>query len=688
MDAKAVAIQSRDRRSRAADDPNNLRSQSRQRRPLSRNKEFLDQVFRGRSLRTRSVHGMWWVLPAVLAVVSATPGQASDRWETLGDRCQLQNHTFRPIDPQSTADMLSAARDCLNRAEEHLRTKPAAEQAAWRKKLRIEQLSRALSVSRPDLDRAGRFAAPLFATDVGLEVPAFVDLRRALDPLQQRLRIVQSAGLAEAEFKQRLVALERLLSTAGNHPDTLAIGAHLDWLSAAGQASELVETVADAFQLPNVMLEVSRSVVESRLMGISQDVDETEFVSMMIQGAHVSGEARFQAQVTPKLADDAERAEIELRISGEVTAPNNVAVRRPVVIYTSSTADVEATTRVYWDGRKLVAKPTSVTADTRSQIHNAELLRRSGRNRRWLNSSGGLISRLAISRAESQKSLAEYDASRRMEKRIGEQIDEYVDEKLSAWNEQMSQSLINPLTRWGDFPNLQARARDDRLILEVTRFGAGGLAAADAPSWPPIEGILALSIHETALPSFVTPSAAGARWTDQRFAEIQKQLLGVNSYEFRLGLHPRWEVVLDSQRPVATRIGQNGVRFEFNVTEWVLAGTRYAYPFRVAAQYRLEPTTTVLRLERQGPVELIWTGGPTEHPSAPEESRLGQFLRDTFSGFFLAEAYADGLQTPAGGDWAAASQLQLSRVELQPGWLRMTFGRQVEVFTSSSEQLR
>ena len=253
------------------------------------------------------------------------------------------------------------------------------------------------------------------------------------------------------------------------------------------------------------------------------------------------------------------------------------------------------------------------------------MLRRSDRRRRLPSPGARFITRFARSQAERQKADAEREASWQTEQRIAEQINELVTEKLDELNGQVEKSLVAPLTRLGVLPQISARNRGSQVRRDIVKTGIGGLSAPQPPAWEPLDGLLALHIHETAITNFLRPSAAGARWSDQQFAKIQKQLLGDNSYEFRVGLHPRWEVVMDSERPVAASISDQSIRFEFNVRELTLANQSYPFPFCVAARYRVQPTTTVLHLERLDDVELMWTGPRPRQSWAFQFKSSGEF---------------------------------------------------------------
>ena len=611
----------------------------------------------------------------IIAALLPTALAAGANWHALASRARQQLDLFQPIDSQALINNRASAQRGLADVQEFLQQLEPVERASWRQKLQLDQLAETLSLAQPNPDQMRSLSVRFYQSDAGLEDQPFVNLRAALDRYESSLRIPRSPELARAEYTRRITAIADLLEQETNQPDAVTLDGHLAWLSAANQVPAFVEALRRDFAHPNVLLEASRATIASQLSGINEDVDQTEFVSTTILGAEISGEARFQASVTPAIASDTSQAEVEIQISGHVSAPNNVVVRRPVVLYTSSTADVQARKRIYWKDMRLEARPTTVEAVTCSQINDVQMLRRVERGGRWPNPAGRLITRLARTRAERQKADAEREASWQTQERIAEHINEYVGEKLEEWNGQVKRSLVAPLTRLGVLPKIQARTSDSHLFLEIKKTGAGGLAAPQLPTRGPSDALLAVHIHETALTNFLTPSAAGARWTDRQFADIQKQLLGDNSYEFRIGLHPRWEVVLDSQRPLTVSIGDQSVRFEFNMRELTLAGQSYPYPFCVAARYRIQPTTTVMRLDRLNELELTWTGSAAQQPTGGDLEHLSQFVRQTFSGFFMQEAYTDGLETPAGGDWSAVSGLKLRHVDLEPGWLCLAFDR-------------
>ena len=616
---------------------------------------------------------------SLLVVTAATLKADGANFKSLASQARQESDRFQAIDPRTVAEHRQTARLRLAEVEQFLQQGDVESAAlgSWREVLQLDKLAKLLDVAEPDPDRLRSLVVGFYRSEEGLEDKPLIELRAALNRYEQSLRIPQSPEKARAEYERRLAAVAELLEPGTGRLDAVAIDGHLEWLAAANQAPEFIRAVRREFAYPNVMLIASRSTLAAQLAGVSQDVDQTQFVSTTILGAEVSGDARFQATVTPEIVSDTPHAEVEIQISGRVTAPNSVAVRRPVILYTSSTSEVTARKRIYWKGLRLEAGPTTVNATTCSQINDVQMLRQSERRLRLPTPGGRLITRLARSQAERQRADAESEASWQTEQRIAEQINELVAEKLTELNSQVEQAFVAPLTRLGALPQIQTRNIGSQVRLDISKPGVGGLSAPHVPSGKPLDGLLTLQIHETAISNFLRPVAAGARWSDRQFAKLQKQLLGDNSYEFRIGLHPRWEVVMDSQRPVAAQIRDQSIRFEFNVRELSLADESYRYPFSVAARYRITPTTTVLRLDRLDDVELTWTGAGAHQPAADHDA-LDEFLRQTFTGFFLPTAYTDGLETPTGGDWNAMSDLELRQVDLEAGWLRLAFDRAEE----------
>jgi hypothetical protein len=342
-----------------------------------------------------------------------------------------------------------------------------------------------------------------------------------------------------------------------------------------------------------------------------------------------------------------------------------------VTIYSRSRTDFQASANVYLDGWQLRGQPTSISARTSTVFEGAEPLGRSGPLR------SRVLTSAALRRANRVRELSETQASTIAESQIAQQIAQQIDQQLgdhlARANNEIRQSLLAPLARFDMLPRIDTASTESQLQVKLTRGTPGNVSADDFPPWRDLSDDIDVAIHETVLTALLFPMCGGAKWSDKKFAEIQRQALGENDYELRIGAHPRWAVVLDPWRPLSAQIDHRGVQFCIQVTELHTDDAHYSFPFRVEARYTMVPTTTA-KLSRLGPVHFAWT--TSSRPAPEDEVRVREFALRKFSGFFLDEAYLDGLNAPAGGAWGSASRLANARVDFADGWMRLVFTRQ------------
>ena len=357
-----------------------------------------------------------------------------------------------------------------------------------------------------------------------------------------------------------------------------------------------------------------------------------------------------------------------------INAPNNVAVQDPVVVYTSVQTSFSASKQIFWEGRKLYLGPTSVSCQTQSAITGIEVTRqRIVPLRGRPGPINRIIERAAWRRAEQQRPQGEAAASRLAESRVAESFNSQVGELVEKLNGQVEDYVTQPLLQTGMMPTIDAIIKPEAICVSMLRKGAGGLAGTKRPDWRINKDDFALHLHESALTSFIRKSAGGAVWTDREFAELQRALIGTNSYELRIGLHQRWQVTLDWARPLSTRFDKDSITIQVNVERLRIEQEEFNYPFSVEATYKFDTRPPSLGIVRVGDLRFEWTSAV--RPEAGQEEMLASFIRRKFSGFLHEELYLDGLKAPVGGGlWGTLGRYRANHAASKQGWVLITFG--------------
>jgi hypothetical protein len=502
------------------------------------------------------------------------------------------------------------------------------------------------------------------------EVQTTIRLRELLDEYSEILRVLSLPDI-ESEIRRRQTAVQEILASP-KRVDSVRLGEHVDWLALVGRPHSLT-SVQQQHNLPNIAVDIPKSVVKERIKQFNQEVTQSQYVSNVVAGTPISGVAHTTGTATAQLLPNESTAGFRVHLQGTINAPNNVAVQDPVVVYTSGQTSFSASKQIVWEGRKLDLGPTSVSCQTQSAITGIAVTRQPiiplGRRPGPINR---IIERAAWRRAAQQQPQGEAAASRLAESRVAETFNSQVGELVAKLNGQIEDYVIRPLLQSGMMPTIDAIIKPEAICVSLLRRGAGGLAGTKRPDWKINKDDFALHLHESALTNFMRASAGGAVWTDQDFADVQRVIIGTNSFEFRIGLHPRWEVTLDWARPIATRFDKDQITVEFNVESLRIENEDYKFPFSVQATYKMDTRPPVFGILRVGDLSLKWTGdAPAD---AAKEKMLATFIREKFSGLLLDELYLDGLKAPSGGGfWGALGSYRVNHAASEQGWMLVTF---------------
>lgn len=530
-----------------------------------------------------------------------------------------------------------------------------------------EQFQLQLAHPRPDIYLLRAFSKRLYEPNEGLNLQDAIRLRVAIEQYTDVMRVLSYPDL-ESEIQNRRLAIENLLKSAGRL-DTVRLGEHLDWLETAGVTIN-VDAVRRQYDRPNITLDVPKTFATEQIRQFSQEVDQTQYVTNVVLGTPISGYARTNGTAAAMLLPDNNLAGFRVDLQGVISAPNNVAVQDPVVVYSSGQSTFSASTSVVWDGTQFEMGETSAVCQTTAEITGIAVTREP------LLLPGRLVNRVirraAGRRAAQQRPLGEAAASRLAESRLVDSLSEQVSESVEKLNSHFQDFVTRPLRQVGMLPSIAAVINPAAIRVSLLRYGGGRLAGTQTPAWEVRENEFALYLHESALTNFFRASAGGAVWTDRKFADLQKALMGDNSYELRIGLHPRWQTTLHWARPLATRFNDDFIVIQLNAERLKIDDTEYPFPFTVEASYVFETIPPSLGFARVGEVKFEWTGA--DRPESTDEAMLSGFIRKKFSGLLLDHIYLDGLRAPSGGGlWGKLGSFNANDAASKDGWVVVTF---------------
>lgn len=509
-------------------------------------------------------------------------------------------------------------------------------------------------------DVLAALASRFYGTQPGFDRPQLLRMRLAVDEAVSYRFARSGLGAApELEYQARLREVVRLLQASACSLDRLEdlVGE----LAVLGQAHSLVSWIKAQLAHSNFVVRVSPSQYRPTLAEYGKQSTSVKSASNTILGARVTGTNYATTQASADVVNAAEGVRLRVSVAGTIQSPHSVARKGPVTVHGSSVSQLQATADIAWDGRQFRLLPPQVSATTQSQTDRIE--------------APFLLRRIAARKAEKSKPQAEAIGADLVESEARRDIQSQLQPEVSKLNGQAG-DLLKTIEKSGVYPELwQTHLATDALQLGVRLPSFSGLGSM--PKRFPAIGTstaMSLSLHETAASGLFRHGLAGATWQDVQFAQLQREITGMNSEAFFIGASPhRWSVVWDWQAPVRLKISPEGITFNYRFRAVTVDGKRYDVP--VSVQSRFSVVATDLGLEFRRNADVV---AQSLSSVAPLDAELKGFLEEKFAGLFEEVFYLDGLQFPAGGEFNAIAKYELESVHLEPSWIHLSVKEKAE----------
>jgi hypothetical protein len=559
--------------------------------------------------------------------------------------------------PRTAVDLQDAKAEllaALDRLDAQL--KPAAPgERDWKAFLQPsairEQLARKDGPQLPALDAAyQRFAAGY----EGLGRVWFLDVRNGLRNYLTIARTIGDPKLPK-QYQTVLDALAVRLDAYQKSPTVQTaeeIDQTLDWLDQAGQAKWLVQAVRERLSHPNLFVEVSESLVATRVAG---PVDDTAPVRDCILGTDIHAMGHTTGDLTVEMVPSADRGQFDLVFSGN-TGTDSVGYRGRLQLFATGITRIGARKRLALDREKLASAPTTSAADTDTSINS-------------VCAGNRVVAGVACRRAEKKRPEAECIASRHAEDRFNEQMDQRAEKLIAEANQRYTDKFRRPLAERRLFPEL-LRFSSTRRALEVTamQIGEGSVAAPSGP--PPVKepGDLSVRLHQTAVNNLTASALGGLILDEKRFQEILTENFGAPKRPPEEDNGENWAITFARRQPVIAAFSGN--KFTVTIRGRAYSNGERTYPgMDVTATYRIERSDKGLKAVREGKL-VVFPPGPPRQLSAREQS-LRTILEHRFGKFFEPEIVPKNLVLMRDGKPAA--ELKLGGWETADGWLLLTW---------------
>lgn len=624
------------------------------------------------------------VATAMLAAIGLWSAATVDAQEQVDALAQKARESFQPL----SAEQVSAARAKLEqqmRALEQFVGPRSTNGKRWLKYLQWDALKQALSAEgRPKVEALDATLSQLNRDVNGLELPKFRAVADALKRYRDLVFISQLPNVADV-YGQQLNQLTKSLAQFKQDrapANEVALVDQLAFVSAVGQAPELVAAVREEFGRPNAFVDVSGQL----LAAAAEPINRKERITDNILGTSIQGTARTtgKVEITPMPSDKA--AVLELKSSGHSTT-QNVGHNGPAVIRSTGHTDFSARKRVELSDREFRSQAARVNATTDTDIHS---ISKSGGGL-----GGRMVSKIGWQRARESEGQAEAIASDHAETRIARRFDQEVRDKLRDARKRYEDEYRRPLARRGELPDhIQFSSTKDALLLEVTQAGRGQLAAAADPPANPNGHDMTMRVHESAVNNYSGVLLGGAtisqtepgqeskfdvtmpKWLKDAWAKRKTE--ATDNAAANEPFKP-WSLRLRRGRPISVDFADNKVKLTLHIARLESGSSD---PFRnwdVSGTFIPESTDGGLILRREGPLDAMPTGsrGALENAQVQGPQRnnlLKEFESRSAKGEGFPNKIEFGRFEPEGA-LENAGPLEVTDVATNDGWLVLVWDR-------------
>lgn len=543
--------------------------------------------------------------------------------------------------------------------------------------------------SNPDFEKLNQCCKQFYGARKCLNRKECLEFRDALRRYVYWLRTSQENDPIRYQqiYQSHLQTIADELKRHPHNPNLAEMAASINWLAHSGHGQDLIAEWRTLYAHPSVMIDLNPKLGSVSVEDLEQNVSRTEYTSNMIAGAQVSGDSHFTGTFRAKILDNPERATVRIYLQDGLIKTADSIGRKEIPLLngnvfvkgSAKTTIEQAYVDLYFDGRRLMCVEPQVQCKTESQIKDVGYSRNylfpgMKRTREALGLGPSLMERVieiqALQASRAKKNQAESEsaaiAAKNLTQSIKTQIKNQLRDVAGQIEEQLGRVIEPTFLRHGIyFDRLLSQSSPDRVRIAFEKRGLAQLGAPQAlvEYNQEMGDALDVMIHESSFLNFFTEVASGARWDDQTWAYLQKTVTGLNSYSFMIGVRERWTSYMDWDAPVSFRFDNDCMTLSFCIRKFEIGDKKYAYPFRVSADYRPRLKHYGVDLQRQGDLKIEWL------QEVPRDEYFVNFVRETFDDFLQESQHWDSLIIPYGGSWGGMDKFRFGEVKLQNGWL-------------------
>jgi len=526
----------------------------------------------------------------------------------------------------------------------------------WSKWLDLPAIHEQLAAEQPNLTALKSIEARLYQNCEGLELPAFVAVRR--DLVGFRIASEYAADQSPQElYRQRVTELAECFRRMAEHPtyaDGHQAGLVLGWVEALDQnGASLASDVRKQLCHINATAQAS-----ARLANVlfQRSVSERNYIAETVLGSYMRGVAITQGQLALGMAPSDDHGTLEILLRGQVSYPANVADRRRISVYSSGYTTIDAKKNILVDDQGLRLARAAAQAATSVNIQDIEAPR--------------VLERISWRRASRMTPEAEAMTSRRAESQAASSLDQQADASLGKINNTFCQKIRAPLIRFNALPeDIHVWTDPTHLHLSWCQHSEFQLAVT-GPAPALLSGYdIGGCVHESMINNLAEPTLGGKSLEDETWLEMMHLILGAPPRA--LWVHDRaerWSVTFEKELPVVTRFDADRVAIKLHLAGVTRGGRRIEKPAEIEVSF-------IPKISKEGPV-LVRDGElvvRVQNSAEQESDSFRDFLMRKFGAIFPPEIYFYGLTPPAGGALGKLQLLKPVEFRSEGGWLTLAY---------------
>jgi hypothetical protein len=592
---------------------------------------------------------------AMLSFAFADEPRKSDANSLIGS---IERLAERPPDAKQSLE--AARKRLLSSVEalEQILARGKSEAATrWSRWLDLPTLHEQLAAEQPDLAAIKAIEERLCQNCAGLELPAFVAVRRDLDAFRTASEYA-SAKSPQTLYRQRVMELAECLKRMADgltYADGHQAGQSLAWLEALDEnGASLVVDVRKKLCHTNGFAQAS-----ARLANVlfQRNVSERNYIAETVLGSYMRGVAITHGQLALGLAPSDDHGTLEILLRGHVSYPANVADRRRISVYSSGYTTIDAKKEILVDDQGLRLSRAAAQAATNVNIQDIDAPR--------------LMERISWRRASRLTPEAEAMTSRRAESEAASSLDQQADASLGMINNTFCEKIRAPLIRFNALPaEIHVWTDPTHLHLSLCQHNQFQLAATGPAPTLPSSYDIGGSVHESMINNLAEPTLGGKSIDDKTWLEMMHLILGAPPRA--LWVHDRaerWSVTFAKELPIVTRFDGDRIGITLHLSGVTRGGNFIQKAVEIEASFIPKITKEGPALSRVGEL-LVRVHDAAELDS---DSSLHDFLMRKFGAILPSEIYFYGFTPPAGGALGKLQLLKPVAFRSWSGWLTLAY---------------